>query len=275
MLGIEQVFDHAAEAFGAIFRQSESVDTLEWVIGRMVERAGEFLDMLAAPPAEKEGELLVLTANGKSVPMVHVDAVRLRSGNRRLATLASMYSVDRHVRMSEEIVAALFRDELEPANEPERCPEPQHKRVIARFPQVIKDVGDEQPGLGMMLAICWASCEVQQRRRQNQGLIRLMGGQPSLWQPTDAYHDAPGKSVVDIRDIVHVSHYVWRAAKVFHSHRKHQEAFARERLLRILQGEIKGVLTCLRRRATPTDCGDSREKKSIPSAVTSRPASSG
>jgi len=59
--------------------------------------------------------------------------------------------------------------------------------------------------------------------------------------------------VVDVLDVVHVASYVWRAAKVFHSHREHQEAFARERLLRILQGDAKRVITGLRRMATQRD----------------------
>lgn len=258
LFGVEQAFEQAADAFEAIFRQKLSVDTLEKVSRRMGERAGEFLDNLEPPPADEEGELLVLTADGKGVPMVHADAVRLRSfeekpqrpGNRRMATLASVYSVDRHVRTPEEIVAALFREEPEPADERERRPEPRHKRVIARFPQVIEDLGEEEPISGTMLALNWASREVEHRRRDDQVLIRLMDGQPSLWDTAEACCDVPAEHVVDILDIVHVSHYVWRAAKVFYSHREHQEAFARERLLRILEGDAKGVITGLRRMAT-------------------------
>ena len=37
---------------------------------------------------------------------------------------------------------------------------------------------------------------------------------------------------------------------MFHSHREHQEAFARERLDRLLSGEVHGVITGLRRMAT-------------------------
>jgi hypothetical protein len=258
-LGIEQAFDQAADAFETIFRQRLSVDTLERVSQRMGARAGEFLDHLEAPPAAEEGELLVLTADGKGVPMVHADAVRLRSfeerpqrpGNRRMATLASVYSVDRFVRTPAEIVAALFRDEPEsPPPETPRRPPPQHKRVIARFSQVIADIDAEQPLSGTLLALSWAARQVEQRRREDQMLIRLMDGQPSLWDTAQACCDVPAEHVVDILDIVHVSHYVWRAAKVFHPHREHQEAFARARLLRILEGDVTGVITGLRRMAS-------------------------
>ena len=53
--------------------------------------------------------------------------------------------------------------------------------------------------------------------------------------------------LVDILDIMHVATYVWKAAKAFHSHKEHQEAFAQDRLLRILHGEVAGVVTGMRR----------------------------
>jgi len=56
--------------------------------------------------------------------------------------------------------------------------------------------------------------------------------------------------IIDILDILHVSQYAWRAAAVFHSAFEDREAFVRERLLRILQGDARGVITGLRRMAT-------------------------
>lgn len=257
---IEQAFEPAAAAFETIFRQRLSVDTLEQVNLRMGAQAAEFLQRLEPPPPEEEGELLVLTADGKGVPMVQADAARLaafeerplRPGNRRMATLAAVYSVDRHVRTPEEIVAALFRDvREEPAPGPQRRPEPRHKRVIARFPRVMQDVHETEPVSGTVQALSWAAREVELRRRQGQPLVRLMDGQMSLWEAADTcVVGVPPEETIDILDIVHVAGYVWRAAKVFHTHYEHQEAFARERLLRILQGNVKGVVAGLRSRAT-------------------------
>lgn len=56
--------------------------------------------------------------------------------------------------------------------------------------------------------------------------------------------------LVDILDIIHVATYVWKAAKAFYSHREHQEAFAQDRLLRILQGDVRGVIEARRRMAS-------------------------
>ena len=256
---IDEAYAPAAEAFERIFRQRLSVDTLEQVNCRMGGEAAEFLDRLGAPPAAEEGELLVATADGKGAPMVKADALRLRCfeerpsrpGNRRMATLAGVYSVDRHVRSPEQIVAALFRDVREEPESADVRPEPCHKRVIARFPEVLEDVDETQPISGSILALTWAAREVEQRRRPGQPLICLMDGQPSLWSDVEAcLGTVPEQDRLHILDIVHVAGYVWRAAKVFHPHREHQEAFVRERLLRILEGDVKGVITGLRQMAT-------------------------
>lgn len=270
LLAVEQSFEPAADAFEMIFGQRLSVDTLERVSRRMGQRAGEFLDALDVPPADEEGELLVQTADGKGVPLVREDAGRLKSfdekrqrpGNRRMATLAGVYSVDRYVRTPEQIVEALFRDRPDtlPPDRPPR-PRPRHKHLIARFSQVMEEIDETEPISGSLLALSWASREVEHRRREDQVLIRLMDGQHSLWDTAQACCEVPAECVVDILDVVHVSSYVWRAAKVFHSHREHQEAFTRERLLRILQGDVKGVVAGLRRMATVRNLrGNSRKE---------------
>ncbi|MCA8998257.1 MAG: hypothetical protein KDA80_14760 [Planctomycetaceae bacterium] len=108
---------------------------------------------LPTPPAKEEGELLVQTADGKGVPLVREDAFKLKSfedkpsrpGNRRMATLACVYSVDRFARSAEEIVAALFRERRERSEEVPKRPEPCHKRLIACFSQMIEETGETEP----------------------------------------------------------------------------------------------------------------------------------
>jgi hypothetical protein len=179
-----------------------------------------------------------------------------RPGNRRMATLASVYSVDRYVRSPQEIVSALFRDESERPADRERRPEPCHKHVIARFAEVIADISETEPVSGGLLALNWSAQQIRQRRRPDQTLVRLMDGQHSLWDTAAVCDDeVPEEHLAEILDIVHVSSYVRKATKVFHPQRERQEAFARERLLRIVQGEVRGVITGLRRMATERGLG--------------------
>ena len=154
------------------------------------------------------------------------------------------------MRTPEEIVAALFRDGERPQRG--KRPEPRYKHVRACFPKAY-DTDTDQPTLvpGAFAAFGWANHQVAQRRRPNQLLLRLMDGQKSLWDVADACLEAvPAPQTVDILDILHVSQYVWRAAAAFPSAFEHREAFARDRLLRILQGDVRGGITRLRPMAT-------------------------
>jgi hypothetical protein len=253
---VDQAFGQASQGLEMVLRQEVSVDTLERVNRRMGEQAEAFLDALPTPPAKKEGELLVFTADGKGVPLVKADAQRVpafdkaeRPGNRRMATLAAVYTIARYVRTPEQIVAALFRDAKEPR--PKDRPQPRFKHVTARFTQMRADPdGEVWESNGTVEAFAWAEEQIGARRRAGQKVLRLMDGQASLWDAADNCLSVPPADSIDILDILHVSSYVWRAAKVFYPHREHQEAFARDRLLRILQGEVQGVIGGLRQMAT-------------------------
>jgi hypothetical protein len=162
----------------------------------------------------------------------------------------SVYSVDRHDRTVEDVVAGLFRDD-KPDSElkPDR-PVPQHKHLMAKLPGQIQDLGDEIVR-GSILALSWAAREVQQRRKENQLLVRLMDGQHSLWSDADAcLNHCSADDVIDILDIVHVAGYVGKAAKALVRGEAAQEEFIRDRLLRILRGDVHGVVRGLRRMAT-------------------------
>lgn len=254
----EQAFHGAVDAFNRVFRHRLSVDTLEKISQKMGAAADAYMLERAAPPRSDEGRILVVTADGKGIPLVKSEAQKLRAfeerslrpGNRCMATVCSVYSVDPYHRTAEDIVAALFRDEtLNSEAEPGR-PVPQHKRLMAKLPGVVDDLGDELIR-GAILALSWAAREVHERRGPNQVLVRLMDGQHSLWSDAEAcLGDCSPEHVVDILDIVHVSGYIGRVAKVLCQGQVEQETFIRDRLLRILNGEVHSVIRGLRRMAT-------------------------
>src|SRR5262249_9797488 len=107
---VEKAFGVGARQFETVFRQRLSVDVLEEINRTRGGQADQFLDGLAVPPAAAEGQILVSTADGKGVPLVQEEAARVpvfedqeRPGNRRMATLGCVYTVDRHVRTPEQI----------------------------------------------------------------------------------------------------------------------------------------------------------------------------
>lgn len=260
---VEKAFGVGARQFEAVFGQALSVDVLEDINRRMGTEAGRFLEALPKPAAKQEGALLVLTGDGKGVPLVKRDAERVpafeekeqRPGNRRMATLACAYTVDRHVRTPQQVAAALFRPGR--ADRPADRPEPCFKRYFGCFAEPGGDGADAVPSA--YGAFAWAAGEAERRWRPGQPVVRLMDGQRSLWDAADAclgeFREAmrardPMREFVDIADLLHVSHYVWRAAKVLYGHREQREAFVEDRLLRILRGDVRGVVTGLRRMAT-------------------------
>ncbi|MFM7036221.1 MAG: hypothetical protein ACKO2L_00730 [Planctomycetaceae bacterium] len=82
-------------------------------------------------------------------------------------------------------------------------------------------------------------------------LVRLMDGQHSLWSDADAcLSDCSADNVINIPGIVHVAEYVGKAAKVLVRREAAHDRFVRDRLLRILRGDVHGVVRGLRRTAT-------------------------
>jgi hypothetical protein len=259
---VEKAFGVASRQFETVFGQKLSVDVLETINRDMGAQADRFLDTLPTPAAADEGAILVATADDKGVPLVRADAEKVpafqekeRPGNRRMATLGCVYSVDRYVRTPEQIVAALFRD---PAVEP---PDERPKACCKRYRGYFTEVGEHAEDVvpGRYRTWTWITQEVLDRHRPNQPIIRLMDGQSSLWDASEVcLEDVTEKLtrthashlLVDILDIIHVSGYVWKAAKAFYVHKEHQEYFAQDRLLRILHGEVAGVVKGMRRMMT-------------------------
>src|SRR5438093_184463 len=60
-----------------------------------------------------------------------------------------------------------------------------------------------------------------------------------------------GESVVEVLDVLHVTPRLWQAAHLFCKEGSEEaRQFARERVLRVLWGEVKGVVKGLRRLGT-------------------------
>jgi hypothetical protein len=254
---VEQAFGQARQALEKVLQQEVPVDSLERISRRVATQAKTFLEQVPTPPAKEEGQFLVLTSDGKGVPMIRENVEPIvpfaqggeRRGNRQMATVASVYSVDEFVRTPEEVVAALFREGPRPRRSDR--PKPCHKRMVARFARIYQDGEGTLTVPGSFEALSWGAAEVRKRRQAGQTLLRLGDGQEDLWDVGRSCLEQQYENVVDILDILHVSSYVWSAARAFCGKSETAvRAFARERLLTILQGNARGVIRGLRRMAT-------------------------
>ena len=88
-------------------------------------------------------------------------------------------------------------------------------------------------------------------------VVSIMDGQESLWNLRDVFQqDVP---MIDILDLLHVTPRLWEAAHLFYSPgSKMAENFVRQRVLRVLKGEVSSVIVGLRRLAATHKL---REKK--------------
>jgi hypothetical protein len=249
---MEEPFGQAAKTVQRILGLSQYVDSLEHMNQEMAQQAEMFQDALPIPPAKEEGEIFVQTADGKGVPIRRpADAPPImdhqhRSGpkpdRKKMATLGAVYSINRLVRTPEEVVESLFREPGQPRPETPR-PHPCHKQVQAILDHV--DVnGDEVDGRAVVFG--WIEEQMAARHAgSRKPIVCLMDGEAALWNMRDVFQaDVP---MIDILDLLHVTPRLWDAATLFHAKGSDTaEKFVRQRLTRILRGDVMGVVHGLR-----------------------------
>jgi hypothetical protein len=244
----EQAFGQVASTVARIFGLRQSVDSLEHMNVEMAQGVTPFREARPRPDPATEGELLVLSADGKGIvmrrtaddpaPAVHRTKGQ-KASQKQMATVGTAYTVDRYVRTPEAVVAALFRDGPEATDRPRPC----HKRVWASLAQV-DDQG--QSHTGQEVVFDWLLNEVAERNRGFvKEMVQLYDGQECLWEA--ARDHLPQRRATGILDLLHVTPRLWQAAHLFCAEGSAAaEAFVRERLLRVLRGEVALVVRGLR-----------------------------
>jgi hypothetical protein len=209
------------------------------------------------PPADAAGAIVVLTTDGKGVPMrkdalrpqtrkaaetsTHKLSTRLSKGEKRhrkrMATVASVYSIAPYVRRADDVVR-----ELAPVREVrhERRPQPQGKRVWASVRQapraVIAEMFDEARGRDPEGQRPWVVLVDGQEHQ-----LRLLRQEVKRRRLT----------VTLILDLFHVLEYLWAAAFAFYAEGSAEaELWVRTQLLALLRGRVSQVAAAMRRSAT-------------------------
>ena len=96
----------------------------------------------------------------------------------------------------------------------------------------------------------WIADEVKARQKgPTKELVCIMDGQESLWNTKDALQD--GVEMTEVLDLLHVTPRLWELAHVFHGDDKKQlESFIRQRVRRILRGDVVSVVRGIRQMVT-------------------------
>lgn len=213
---------------------------------------------MAADERAKTGEVMVLSTDGKGVPMrrsglrektreaadkrepklKHRRSKGEKRHTRRMATVAAVYTTKRYERTVQDIVRDL-RGSEDSQPTPKR-PRPENKRVWASLEKSPSEViGD------MFVEALRRDPEVQ------KSWVALVDGNQHQLQQIHEQAEAKGVSITVVLDIIHVLEYLWKAAWVFHDEGSEEaDEWVKERLRRILEGHSSDVAAGIRRSAT-------------------------
>ncbi len=213
--------------------------------------------------AEGSGGILVITADGKGIVM-HPNGLREatrrameqetrkqqtrlspgeKSNRKRMATVVSVYEIERYPRTPEQI--------LDPEHRPEqKRPQPWHKRTWARVEEDLKAVIEQ----GFQEAI---------RRDPDQRLrwVVLSDGQEDLLRHVYAAAKRYKVEITVVQDFVHVLEYLWKAGHALHPEEPEaRESWVQDRAAAVLAGRAAGVAVGLRRAATRKQLSQNERK---------------
>ena len=200
---VEMPYATVSATLTRILGFTQSVHTLERNQREAATTTGEFWEAQPTPPSEKEGELLVCTADGKGVPMrggakapkgiEPPSTAGMRPGTKKMALIGSVYTVNRFERTPDEVLEALFREA--PVGQPPSRLRPCFKYVRAALERDDSDSTEPQT----RTIFGWMAAQVRQRNpRADKHVVLLMDGQESLWKAGWAY--LPEDACRDHRD---------------------------------------------------------------------------
>ena len=200
------------------------------------------------PPEASAGELLVVSFDGKGVPMIREEAVKLKAklgtGEKRQkkqeALVGVSYTVDATPRSPEVLAELLVDPEAARARrqrqgEPDEVPRAQQVRRLASL------VRTKQAVMELIKA------DVKRRDPQHrQPLVIRLDGALGLWRLAPPLFK-PWKRVTCVLDIMHVVGYLWAAANaLFGDQSQAGKHWVQQKLTAILRGRVGYVIGGLR-----------------------------
>ena len=254
---MEQPFGKVTQTVQRILGLKQHVDSVECMNRQMATAVDAFHACQEPPSAEQEGAILVQTADGKGVPIRRpADASPIQDhqhqpgpkpDRKKTATLGAVYSIDPFARTPEEVVESLFRDPQQQQRPQRKRPRACQKRMRAMLNHVNAD-GEQIDGRAAVFG--WMDDEMARRNPEgSKPIVCIMDGEPALWEMRDVFQQ--DVAMVDVLDLLHVTPRLWDAASVFHARdSRAAETFVRDRVLRILRGEVDSVIRGFRRMAS-------------------------
>lgn len=248
-LSLKGSFAEAGQSLEMLPGLRVGVRALEQMTRVVAGHAPSFQDSLEPPLASEEGPLMVVTADGKGVPMRrperedgpkphHRRTKGEKANKKQMACVGAVYSIDPFVRKAEDIIDEVLRDQ-----KAKERPEPQHKHVWA---EMTREVEGEPPVTAKEGLFCHLTDELAARNLgHDRPVICLMDGERALWDAQAVYFP----EAVGVPDLFHVLERLRAVAHCFHKEGSDEaKEFVEQRLRDLLQGRVGYVIGGLRRR---------------------------
>lgn len=250
---VEEAFGQAGLTIRRMLGLKQSVDSLEHMNVQMAKLVPDYREERVLPNAEQEGEIVISSADGKGVIMRRAAGDKAppahrtkgdKASRKEMAIVGAVYTVDRHARTAEDVVAALFGDQREQPKPPR--PKPCHKQTMASL--AYTDAEGTHSGIEKTYE--WMLEEIWARNRGfDKEMVHLCDGQEALWEARQRH--LPERNTTNILDLLHVTPRLWQAAHVFNREKSHEaDQFVRERVLKVLEGKVELVIRGLREMGT-------------------------
>ena len=264
-LCLKESFAEAGHSLEMLLGLRLGTRALEGMSRAVAGYAPAFQASLEMPPPAEEGPLLIVTADGKGVPMRrppqdgpnphHRPTKGEKRNKKQMACVGAVSSIEPFVRRAEDIIDEVLRDE-----KAKQRPGPQHKHVWA---ELTREVGGiEVPAKEGLF--CHLYAELTARNLgHDRPVVGLLDGERALWDAQAVYFP----EAVGILDLFHVLERLWAVAHCFHTEGSEEaRRFVEERLRDLLQGRVSHVIAGLRRRLSGGKLKGSK-RKVVKSAV--------
>jgi len=282
-LCVKEAYGEAVADLRAWLGTTVSVRTAERINRDMADYSESYRLNQGMPSPEEDEEILVVTADGKGVPMRRSLEQRLREeaaagqrpavqrlqgtspeeagssrrvSKKQMAYVGAVYSIARFVRTSEDVIDEVRRRK----RSPER-PRPVEKHVWAEMTRIRQgEVWSAAPLLFIEMAM-----ERHQRDPERQKtLVCLMDGERQLW---DLQKEWFGRAV-GILDLFHALKRLWKVADCVVSEKSSTSSeFVTHHLQMLLEGKVGYVIRNFRGLIKQRGLRGSK-KKTLESAIT-------
>ena len=262
-LSVENPFNQVNKVLDKILQFKQPIDSIERMAYRGAESVEAFRKSLPKIKPKDEHDIIVVTADGKGIPVVtkvtetpienHKPKKGPKPDKKKMAIVGCAYSSVANRRTAEDVIKSLFQNKSESKDKKPRI-KPLNKRVRASLTRTENghDINATEEIFN------WLATENKQRNPDNiKPIIVIMDGQPSLWTAAEKFPEER----VEILDLLHATPRIWAAAGLFYSQHKEKLAFIKDRVLRILQGNVKSVIRGLNQMGSKRNLGKKKKEK--------------